>query len=300
MDNLKSKFILRILRSNMMLSNYSLSVPLKVSLDEVKRLNLTVEAGTTLDKETLSPYGERITTAHAPYSRSGMGRLNIAAVDDDFREESIKIIEGYIHQASQFSSIQKVIMHCAPKRWYAESQTGGNIGIYERLIDGLQYLANVAAKLDITIALENNRAYWDGIPDDVPAEDANREGINEYFGAAPDEWLKICDDLNKPNFFLCLDSSHACTYAQIESDHAQRQDIMMAYLAKPDFIGHVHWNDNYLYDVQGRKDSHLCIGKGTIPRIFHETVRRLNATLLLEHFYTIEELEEELRYIDNL
>ena len=283
-----------------MLSNYSLSVPLKVSLDDIKRLNLTVEAGTTLDKEGLSPYGERIITAHALYSRSGMGRLNIAAVDDDFRGQSIEILEEYLLQASQFPSIQKVIMHCAPRRWYAESQMGGNIGVYERLIDGLQHLADVAAALNITIALENNRAYWDGIPDNVSAEDANREGINEYFGTSPDEWLKICDDVNKPNFFLCLDSSHACTYAQIELDHARRQNIIIAYLSKPDSIGHVHWNDNYLYDVRGRKDSHLCIGKGDIPRIFHETVRRLNATLLLEHFYTIEELEEELGYIENL
>ena len=281
-------------------SNYRLSVPLKVGLDDTKRLDLTVEAGTKLDREELSPYGERIITAHAPFSRSGMGRLSIAAVDDDFRGKSIKILEEYLHEASRFPSLQKVIMHCAPKQWSAESQTGGNIGVYERLISGFQHLADVAAELNLTIAVENNRAYWDGIPDDVPAEDANREGMNEYLGTAPDEWLEIYDDVNKSNLFLCLDSSHACAYAQIEPDYDKRRDIIMAYLSKPDSIGHVHWSDNYLYDTQGRKDSHLCIGRGTIPRVFHETVRRLNATLLLEHFYTIEELEEELCYIENL
>jgi hypothetical protein len=44
----------------------------------------------------------------------------------------------------------------------------------------------------------------------------------------------------------------------------------------------------------------MCIGKGTLPFEFHRKIKRLDATLLLEHFYTIEELEEELVYIDRL
>ena len=150
----------------MMTSNYRLSVPLKAGLDNIKRLNLTVEAGIALDSEQLSHYGARIITAHAPYSRSGMGRLNIATVDDDFRGQSIKILEEHLHKASSFPSIQKVIMHCAPKRWHAESQAGGNIGVYERIIDGFIHLADMAAELNLTIVVENNRAYWNGIGDE--------------------------------------------------------------------------------------------------------------------------------------
>ena len=58
--------------------------------------------------------------------------------------------------------------------------------------------------------------------------------------------------------------------------------------------------DYYLYDVRGRQDSHLSVGRGTIPTEFHKRIKRLEATILLEHFYTLDELEEELEFIDKL
>ena len=64
----------------------------------------------------------------------------------------------------------------------------------------------------------------------------------------------------------------------------QREGKISAFLSRPDLIKHVHWSDNYLYDVRGRKDSHLSVGKGTIPTDFHRLVKELDATILLEHF----------------
>ena len=40
---------------------------------------------------------------------------------------------------------------------------------------------------------------------------------------------------------------------------------MLAFLSRPDLIRHVHWNDNYLYDFRGRKDSHAALDHGTLP-----------------------------------
>jgi sugar phosphate isomerase/epimerase len=74
----------------------------------------------------------------------------------------------------------------------------------------------------------------------------------------------------------------------------------MAFLKRPELIRHVHWSDNYLYDNRGRKDSHLSVGKGTLPKHLHEQIKKLDATILLEHFHGIAELEEELKYIDQL
>jgi len=278
---------------------YPLSAPLRVGIQNLKRLNLNVEAGTTLNLEELNPFYDVIVSAHAPYGKDGM-RLNIAAIDDDFRDMSINHLISYIETARHLPNLKKVNMHCAPKRWQDEKQIGGQVGDYDRLIDAIRQVATFAGEHELSIVVENNRAYWDGIPDATPAEAANRREMNDYFGTSPEEWMQICEDVNLPNVVLCLDPSHSCTYAQIFADPAKRVEVMMAYLSKPNLLGHVHWNDNELYGVQGRQDSHMCIGKGTLPLEFHRTIKGLDATLLLEHFYTIEKLEEELAYIDRL
>ena len=69
---------------------------------------------------------------------------------------------------------------------------------------------------------------------------------------------------------------------------------------KPHLIRHVHWSDNYLYDTRGRNDSHASVGKGSLPTELHRGIKRLDAVILLEHFYTIDELEQELEYVTAL
>ena len=75
---------------------------------------------------------------------------------------------------------------------------------------------------------------------------------------------------------------------------------MLALLAKPHLIRHVHWSDNQLNDSRGRTDSHALVGKGSLPIELHHGIKYLNATLLLEHFYFVEELEQELEFFDSL
>lgn len=76
--------------------------------------------------------------------------------------------------------------------------------------------------------------------------------------------------------------------------------MVIAYLAEPRLIRHVHWNDGYLYEAEGRRGYNALIGKGSLPVEFHQAIKGLDAHILLEHFYGIEELEQELEYIAQL
>ena len=176
----------------------------------------------------------------------------------------------------------------------------GQKGDYELQIEAIKQIANFAGDHDIEITLENTNLNWDGIPDQVSGEAVNWSQRNRYFGESPEEWIQMSEDVNMPNVSLCLDSGHAATYAQIFSGHDKRTETMMCFLSRPELIGHVHWNDQFLYDLRGRPDYHGLIGTASLPIEFHRKIKSLDATLLLEHFYSIEELEKELIFIDNL
>ena len=253
----------------------------------------------TDDLDNIRRYSEVLISAHAP-SAIGDLRLNVAATDDGFRRESIDHISAYVDRARRYPNVKQVNIHFAPRRWVEDTQTRGQHGDYGRLIDGVREIATFAEGHDIEIVMENGTAKWSDVPDDVPAAHVDWSERNVYFGMPPEEWVQACLDVDRPNVGLCLDSSHVCTYAQTFAEDSRREEVAMAYLARPDLIRHVHWSDNYLYDPRGRNDSHLSVGKGTLPTEMHRAIKRLDATLLLEHFYTAEELEEELAYIDGL
>ena len=65
-------------------------------------------------------------------------------------------------------------------------------------------------------------------------------------------------------------------------------------------LTHRHQFYNYLYDDRGMNDSHAALNQGTLPTELHRVIKYLDATLLLEHFYGLETLEEELQFIDSL
>ena len=281
------------------MTNPPLSVPVKAGLDLLNRLGLTAESSMADNLDEIEDYSDVLISAHAP-ATIGELRLNVAATDDAFRRESIDHISAYVDRASRFPNVRQVNIHFAPRRWVDDTQLRGQRGDYGRLIDGVREIAAFAAARDIEIVMENGTAKWFGVDDDVPAEAVDWSDRNVYFGMAPEEWVQVCEDVDRPNVGLCLDSSHVCTYAQTFADHSRRAEVAMAYLARPELIRHVHWSDNYLYDPRGREDSHLSVGKGTLPTELHRGIKRLDATLLLEHFYTEEELDEELAYIDGL
>ena len=158
----------------------------------------------------------------------------------------------------------------------------------------------MAEKHGVEIVLENGNAHWTDVGDDVGAADVDWSDRNRSFGASPEEWTGICVDIDRPNVGLCLDSSHLATYSHTIADEDLRRRTALSFLDKPELIRHVHWNDNFLYEMKGRTDQHALLGKGTLPVEIHRGIKKLDATLHLEHFYSIEELEEELEYIDGL
>ncbi len=309
---------------------HPLACTMETGVENLKRLNLNTEGGLQMDLETgQSPGGphfnnikdfyEIMTSGHAPMGKSTGSvkgwrvenkyvcddqalrlRLNIAATEMDFRQVCIDRYIKYVDQASRLPHLKKVNMHGAPKRWVTETQIYGQEGDYELQIEAIKQIANFAGDHAIEITLENTNLNWDGIPDDISGEAVNWSRRNRYFGESPEEWIQMSEEVNMPNVSLCLDSAHAATYAQMFSDHDKRTATMMTFLSRPDLIGHVHWNDQFLYDLRGRPDYHGLIGTASLPIEFHRKIKSLDATLLLEHFYSIEELEEELTFIENL
>ena len=275
------------------------------AFDHIERLGLNGNAGTTLtnEVEAMNAFSQVLVTGHAPSSLQVGSNIrgNVASTDDEFRDTSIRTILDYVDVAQRYPHLKLVNMHFAPKRWVDETLDQYQTGTYDRLIDGIRQIAAFAERRGIQIVLENNCAYFElnGIADDVPAEKMDWADKNEYFGVSPEEWTQVCEDVDRPNVGLCLDTSHACTYAHMFPED-RRTERMLAFLAKPHLIRHVHWSDNYLYDTRGRNDSHVSVGKGTLPTELHRGVKRLDAVILLEHFYTIEELEQELEYVTAL
>ena len=281
-------------------SRRGMGVSLKAGIDVLERFDLATEAPTSLDNSVIGLALPRVTSAHAPFGKDDM-RLNIAAVDDDFRDMSIAIISDYITAAfTGLPGVRTVVTHLAPKRWTKPAQKGGNEGDYDRLIDALRRLGVAASDEGLQLAIENNRTYWDGIDDDVPGEEADTEALDQYFGSAPDEWIGICQDVGLDNVRLCLDTSHATTWAQTLPLGQEREEGMTRFLRRPERIGHVHWNGNYLGDPRGRADSHLGVGADTIPAEFHRKIAALEATKLLEHWHGVDGLVAELAFIDSL
>ncbi len=275
------------------------------AFDHIERLGLNGNAGTTLtnEVEAMNAFSQVLVSGHAPSSLQVGSNIrgNVASTDDEFRDMSIRTILDYVDVAQRYPHLKLVNMHFAPKRWVDETLDQYQTGTYDRLIDGIRKIAAFAERRGIQIVLENNCAYFElnGIADDVPAEKMDWADKNEYFGVSPEEWTQVCEDVDRPNVGLCLDTSHACTYAHIFPED-RRTERMLAFLAKPHLIRHVHWSDNYLYDTRGRNDSHVSVGKGSLPTELHRGIKGLDAVILLEHFYTIEELEQELEYVNAL
>jgi sugar phosphate isomerase/epimerase len=277
--------------------------------EAIKR-GLTIEASDHLDEQHLPAASAALaTSAHAPFDFAAVagrsGRLNIAALDSDWRRESLACLEDYIVQAARLPRVRKVVMHAAPRLWPADGQLPKSpadvklttVSEYGYLVDSIRRLAATAAKLNLQIVVENNRAYWLTVPPGTPFEQVDRSAVPDYFATTPWEWLGLWRDVRRDNVKLCLDTCHAATVTQRVAP-ADRPAMMFAYLAEPRAIGHVHWNDNTLADERGRADQHWALGPDGLGDDFHRAIRNLpDATLLLEHWFDLETLDRELAYI---
>ena len=264
----------------------------------LRRLGLNTEASMADDIDDMADFADFLVSAHAP-AVVGEMRLNIAATDPDFRRTSIQVIVDYIDRAARYPNVRQINMHFAPKRWNDAAQTAGREGAYDLMIDGIRQVAACCERHNLEVVLENLNSYWSDDIKDTPREQVDWSHRNQYFGMAPEEWQQIALDVDLENVALCLDSSHVVTYAH-RFPGEQREERVLAFLSRPELIRHVHWNDNYLYDDRGRNDSHAPLDKGTLPTEMHRRIKYLDATLLMEHFYDVEILEEELAFIDSL
>lgn len=267
-------------------------------IDNLNRLRLKTECSLSDDIESSSAFSQVLISAHAPV-KLGDQRLNYASTDEEFRRQSIENVKRFVDQARRYPRVRKVNLHFPPKRWNDGVQTHGQIGDYGLMVDAIREIAGFAERYGIEVVLENNNVYWDDVPEDLCLDRVDWGEQNFHFGASPEEWVQVCEEVDCSNVGLCLDSSHTVTYAHMFPED-RREDRVMAFVARPDLIRHVHWNDNYLYDLRGRVDSHALLGKGTLPVALHRCIKGLDATLLLEHFYSTEDLEEELQFIKSL
>ena len=275
-----------------------LSAMMHHPVEEIERLGLKVEGSQTADLDQMRPYESVLLTAHGPYTDTGL-RLNPAATDREFREHSIRVIEAYIDMTAAFPNLTQINIHFGHIRRLEEDQTRGREGDYGLQVEAFRRIADFAAARGKEIVLENSGATWSAVPADTPYDRVDWSRQSASFGIDPQEWVRVCEDVDRPNVGLCLDTSHACTHAH-RFPEEQRPDVLFSFLERPDLIRHVHWSDNYLYDVRGRTDSHEILGRGTEPVEFHRAVKGLDAIILLETKCTVEELEEQLAFIDTL
>jgi sugar phosphate isomerase/epimerase len=277
-----------------MSTKYPLAIPVKAGIDVIKELSLRCETSLRDDINNYKEFSEVLFSAHAPIDVNGQ-RLNLASIDENFRRQSVERINGYIDSCSNFPNVAQLNLHFGYKSYE------GQEGRYDHHIDSIRSIAQHASRFGIEIVLENLNSYWqaNGISDETDWSEVDWEGKIEAFGMDPNEWIQMCLDVNRPNVALSLDSSHVCTYAHRFAEE-DREIKINEFLSRPELIKHVHWSDNYLYDLRGRSDSHLSVGRGTLPVGFHQEIKRLDATILLEHFYSQEELKEELIFIESL
>lgn len=281
-----------------------LLVPARAGAEVARRHGLLCEAPTNWDDPAVAQCTELICTAHAPFAWEG--RLNIGAVHGDYQAFSLKVISDHIQRAKDFPSVRMMVLHACPRLW---DETAGvehpleQVGDYGLFIVALQDLAKQAGDLGLDLVLENNRAYWDAFADEEPYQPRKHDdNVREYYATSPEEWAQVPEDVSAANFGLCLDTSHAATYAH-RFPQPDRLSVVERYLdLGGERIWHVHWSGNTLEGTAGRGDRHLPLGKGSLTQGLHRRIWRCPGarSWLLEHWVDEETLATELEFIEAL
>jgi len=290
------------------------AVPTKCCADVILEQDLSVEAkGSDLELGALS---ERVTSAHAPWQDDATRiRLNLSSVREETRQHALQTMERWIEQAhAAFPNLQVIVTHAAPHYFPDPPIRPGKtdtlpelkpeLSDWGRLVESMQTLARKCAGLGLVLAVENNWAYWDGIPEDADITKLGPGDFVEYWCSSPAEWRQLAKDVNEPGLGMCLDPSHAVPYCQRQVDVEARIETLFEYVAEPDLIAHLHWNGSDIRTNRGRHDMHLCVGTGTLGDEFHARLKARAAQLpqpvTLEHWHGPDALAAELRYIEAL
>ncbi len=291
-----------------------LSIKPTAGEDLIRAYDLYVEAYTRLDDPLVLAVSDRVISAHAPVmlSRSSGVRLHLASTDPGLRQSSLRAVRAYVEQAHRiFPGLRHINMHAAPHHFPDPPVRPGqhpvprlrpDLARWDLLVEGVRDVARLCGTLGLTLSVENNWAYWDGISPDTPAEECGTQFV-EYYATSPEEWLRLPADVGEANCAACLDPSHATPYCH-RFPTTQRREVLDRFLADPSRIGHVHWNDSDLYDVRGRGDLHLPVGEGNLDEAFHRRIKawatHTGRIAHLEHFVSQAALERELAYIERL
>jgi sugar phosphate isomerase/epimerase len=259
-------------------------------------LDLGVEGSVKGDGSVTLPAAAagRVVSMHLPYSSAG-SRWNVGSDDEAVRRPAIDGVKRAIEVAKGVGAERGVIHPMGIARWSGQVEA-----TFERTVEGLREIVDHARGAGLTLCLENNRLYWDGISNEARPEDADRANENHILGSTPQEWRDLYHAIGRDELRLCLDTSHASTYAALSSDPARAGQLLDEYLAEPDLIAHVHWSDSWLCDPRGRQDAHLPVGTGTLPPAFHARVKALAALKHLEHKATPDQLRTEITFIGSL
>ncbi|MBL7201866.1 MAG: TIM barrel protein [Anaerolineae bacterium] len=281
----------------------------------VRRYGLWVEAYTRPDDPRTLTVADRVISGHAPGMLPGWDgwRVHIASTQPDLRGASLLALRAYIERAhGLFPNLRHINMHAAPHRFPDPPIRPGarpvpplrpELARWDLLVEGARSVARLCGSLGLTLSVENNWAYWDGVAPETPPEACDPEGFVEYFCTAPEEWLRLAAEVDEANFAMCLDPSHAAPYCH-RWPEGQRQEVLGRFLADRSRVGHVHWNDSCLGEVRGRDDLHLPVGEGDLGDGFHRAIREWAGQeghiAVLEHFYDEGALERELGYVRGL
>ncbi|NLJ35213.1 MAG: TIM barrel protein [candidate division WS1 bacterium] len=252
-------------------------------------------------EQAAAEVADLVYSVHVHWLQADIGRYNFAAIDPEFRQLSLDIMEASLAEgATHFPQAQVAVIHGAPARWAGHPHPGGDGGDYDLFIAGLRELADYAHDQGLRLVLENNNSYWVDRTGKFGWQDARPSIDMRYFGCGPEDWLKAYDDAAHDNLKLCLDTAHAFTWAHHIADHDKRIEAVLTYFQRPEAIAHVHWNGHEAFEPDGRVDGHLNVGKDTIPTQIHRNVKALGVPVILEHYYGEEALVEELAYIKSL
>ena len=116
---------------------------------------------------------------HLPYKN-----LNLAALDDALRLQSIEALKAAIETGCQYP-VDRMVMHTIG----IEAKNGETLGTYERMIDGLRELCDYAAARGITLCIENQAQH---VPHRV------------IYGVTAEEWIGIVRDVEDGGAFAAL------------------------------------------------------------------------------------------------
>ncbi len=184
-------------------------------------------------------------TQHGPYIH-----VNPGSTEKETRDFAAKRYREAF-EAARLLGTRVIVLHAC----YSKKRFNGDIDRWiECSMETWPEFVSLAGEYDITIAAEN------------------------IFEVEPTPLKKLVEEVNSPNFRLCIDSGHLNIFSDVSFE--QWFKVLGPYIA-----------ELHLHDNRGHSDEHLCLGEGSIN--FAEYFRLLDK-YKVRPVYTIEPHGEEV------